>query len=59
MNVFYGGIDLHAKNGQACVIEEKGVKVAEKKLENELPRILEFFEPFGPEVQIAIMHLIR
>ena len=54
METFYGGIDLHAKNGQACVIDEKGVKVAEKKLENELPRMLEFFEPFGPEVQIAI-----
>jgi len=54
METFYGGIDLHAKNGQACVIDEKGVKVAEKKLENELPCIREFFEPFGPEVQIAI-----
>jgi len=54
MGTFYGGIDLHAKNAQACVIDEKGVTVKEKKLENNLARIIEFFAPFGQETQIAI-----
>jgi transposase len=54
MKGFYGGIDLHAKNAVACVIDEKGTAVKEKKLENDLARILEFFEPFGKEIQIAI-----
>lgn len=54
METFYGGIDLHAKNAQACVIDGQGVRMKEKKLDNNLPQIFEFFEPFGGETQIAI-----
>ncbi len=54
MEAFYGGIDLHAKNGVACAIDEKGVAVKEKKLENNLVRVFEFFEPFGKDIKIAI-----
>lgn len=59
METFYGGIDLHAKNSQACIIDKGGVKIKEKKLRNELPVILEFLEPFGKETKIAIESTIN
>jgi len=59
MKTFYGGIDLHAKNSQACMIDEKGVRIKEKKLKNELPLILEFLEPFGKGTKIAIESTIN
>src|SRR3990170_6143986 len=59
MKTFYGGIDLHAKNSQACIIDEKGVRIKEKKLKNELPLILEFLEPFGKRTKIAIESTIN
>lgn len=51
---FYCGIDLHAKKSQLCVIDEAGKKVKEGNLNNDLSLILEFLEPFGEDVHIAI-----
>jgi len=51
---FYCGIDLHAKKSQLCIIDGDGKKVKEGNLYNDLPRILEFLDPFGKDVQVAI-----
>ena len=54
MERFYGGIDLHAKSAWACMIDEQGVTVKEKKLDNNLAQTIEFLGPFGKEVEIAV-----
>jgi len=54
MSAFYGGIDLHAKSLQACVIDEKGEAMKEKKIDNKLDQIIQFLRPFGKDIQIAI-----
>jgi transposase len=51
---FYCGIDLHAKKSQLCIIDEDGKKVKEGNLSNDLSLILEFLDPFGKDVHIAI-----
>ncbi len=59
MKTFYCGIDLHAKNSQICVIDERGRKVEEAKLENDLSLIFGFLEPFGNDLRIAIESTIN
>jgi transposase len=54
MKGFYGGIDLHAKNAQACAINREGVAVKEKKFGNDLVQAIEFFKPYYPDIEIAI-----
>jgi transposase len=51
---FYCGIDLHTKKSQLCIIDEDGRKVKECNLSNDLSLILEFLEPFGEDLHIAI-----
>ncbi|MDA8086724.1 MAG: IS110 family transposase [Nitrospiraceae bacterium] len=51
---FYCGIDLHAKKSQFCIIDGDGKKMKEGNLYNELPLILEFLDPFGKDVRVAI-----
>lgn len=41
----YTGIDLHSNNSVISVINETDKVVAEKRLPNDLARILEFLEP--------------
>ena len=41
----YTGIDLHSNNSVISVINEADKVVAEKRLPNDLARILEFLEP--------------
>ena len=43
---FYAGIDLHSNNNYIGTIDEKGRVVFQKKNPNDLPTILETFEPF-------------
>lgn len=56
---FYSGIDLHTKKSQFCIIDEDGRKVKEVNLDNDLSLILEFLEPFGKDVHIAIESTIN
>ena len=54
MSTHYVGIDLHSKTSLLGVIDAQGRKVAEANLPNDLKQILEFLEPFGPDLVIAI-----
>lgn len=59
MDTYYCGIDLHTKTSQLCVTDEKGIKVQETNLPNDLPHILSFLKPFGNNVQIGIESTIN
>ncbi len=59
MSQYYCGIDLHTRTSQLCVIDEKGERVKEGNLPNDLFRILEFLSPFGEDVQIGIESTIK
>jgi hypothetical protein len=50
---FYCGIDLHSKKSHVCVIDRK------ENLNNNLTLILEFLNPFGKDVHIAIESTIN
>jgi len=54
MSTHYVGIDLHSKTSLLGVIDTQGQKVAEANLANDLKQILEFLQPFGPDLVIAI-----
>ena len=46
----YSGIDLHSNNSLVTVIEETDKVIAEKRLPNELSKILAFLEPYREEL---------
>lgn len=59
MSGFYGGIDLHAKSNQACIIDDKGVAVKEKKIDNDRDQIVSFFGPYSSNIEIALESTIN
>jgi hypothetical protein len=46
----YSGIDLHSNNSIVVVTDEQDRIVAEKRLPNELKKILDFLEPWPEEL---------
>jgi len=46
----YSGIDLHSNNSVVTVIDETGRVVAERRLVNELGRVLAFLQPWRDEL---------
>lgn len=46
----YSGIDLHSNNSLVTVIDETDKVIAEKRLPNELSKILAFLEPYREEL---------
>ena len=50
----YGGIDLHSNNSVVSVIDEHDRVVAEKRLPNELERILLFLAAFKRALDIQV-----
>ena len=46
----YSGIDLHANNSVVSVLDEEDRVVAEKRLPNDLTKILEFLAPWQSEL---------
>lgn len=56
---FYCGIDLHSRKSHVCIIDKHGKKVKEENLNNDLSLILEFLEPFGKDVHIAVESTIN
>jgi len=47
----YTGIDLHSNNGFYGILNEKGERIFQKKLPNELPRVLKILEPFKKDIK--------
>jgi transposase len=56
---FYCGIDLHSRKSHVCIIDKHGKKVKKENLNNDLSLILEFLEPFGKDVHIAVESTIN
>ena len=48
----YTGIDLHSNNGFYGILNEKGERIFQKKLPNELPRVLKTLEPFKKDINV-------
>jgi len=46
----YTGIDLHSNNGFYGILNEKGERIFQKKLPNDLPRVLTTLEPFQKDI---------
>ena len=46
----YSGIDLHSNNSVVTVTDEEDRVMAEKRLPNDLARILELLEPWREEI---------
>ncbi|MFM0033028.1 IS110 family transposase, partial [Paraburkholderia madseniana] len=46
----YSGIDLHSNNSVVSVIDETDRVVAERRLPNDLPKILALLAPWRPEL---------
>jgi hypothetical protein len=46
----YSGIDLHSNNSVVSVIDETNRVVAEKRMPNDLPKILAFLSPWRAEL---------
>lgn len=46
----YSGIDLHSNNSVVSVIDDNDRVVAEKRLPNDIPRIVAFLEPWRSEL---------
>jgi transposase len=46
----YVGMDLHANNNFVAIQDEKGKRIDQKKLPNDLPLILEFLKPFKKKI---------
>ena len=59
MRTYYCGIDLHARFSVLAIIDDQGGKVDEAKLNNDLPSILDFLAPYGPDLHIAIESTIN
>lgn len=51
---YYCGIDLHARTMYACVLDEKGEIVAQKKLCCDPGTFLTFLRSFRPDVAVAV-----
>ncbi|MBN2027989.1 MAG: transposase [Actinobacteria bacterium] len=51
---FYCGIDLHARKSSLVVIDERGEKVGQATMKNELERILAFLARFEGEVTCVV-----
>ena len=48
----YTGIDLHSNNGFYGILNEKGERIFQKKLPNDLPRVLKTLEPFKKDINV-------
>ena len=48
----YTGIDLHSNNGFYGIRNEKGERIFQKKLPNDLPRVLKILEPFKKDIKV-------
>jgi hypothetical protein len=46
----YSGIDLHSNNSVVTVTDEEDRVIAEKRLPNDLSRIVEFLQPWRDEL---------
>ena len=46
----YSGIDLHSNNSLVSIIDDEDRVVAEKRLANDLPKILDFLQPWANEL---------
>lgn len=51
---FYSGIDLGARESQLCVIDDELSIQVEKKVRNELPRIVSILQPFKANLQVVV-----
>jgi transposase len=51
---FYCGIDLHARRSSLVVIDEKGEKVGQATVKNELAKVLAFLAQFEGEVTCVV-----
>lgn len=49
----YCGVDMGKRGSRYCILDEQGRVQAECGLENEMPQILEFLRPYGPELSIV------
>jgi len=47
----YTGIDLHSNNGFYGILNEKGERIFQKKLPNDLPRVLKTLELFKKDIK--------
>lgn len=48
-------IDLHSNNGYYGIIEPDGKRVLEKRLPNDLPMVLEVFEPYRKTLRCIVV----
>jgi transposase len=48
----YTGIDLHSNNGFYGILNEKGERIFQKKLPNDLPRVLKILDPFKKDIKV-------
>ena len=51
---FYCGIDLSARTSHVCIIDEGVSVVVDKKISNELPRIIDLLEPYKDNLQTLV-----
>ncbi|GJL53071.1 MAG: hypothetical protein NPIRA02_02030 [Nitrospirales bacterium] len=51
MNPLYGGIDLHANNSVLVLIDEQDQSVFDKRLPNDLTKILRQLRPYQRRLQ--------
>jgi transposase len=50
----YGGVDLHARRSQVCVIDQDGKVLVNRKVPNRIDEILAILEPYGKEIPVAV-----
>ena len=48
----YTGIDLHSNNGFYGILNEKGERIFQKKLPNDLLRVLKILGPFKKDIKV-------
>jgi transposase len=46
----YGGIDLHSNNCVVTLIDEDGQRVLQKRIDNDLSKMIALLEPYGGEI---------
>ena len=51
---FYCGIDLGARSSHVCIINEDVSVAVDKKVGNELPRIIDLLEPYKGNLQVVV-----
>lgn len=51
---FYCGIDLSARTSHVCIIDEDVSVVVDKKIRDELPRIIDLLGPYKDNLQTVI-----